>query len=120
MGTSHILLAHVVSIAYCTTPRLYYHLFSFGSFTQKNLVTETPGTNISRYLNTRKKHMKKIITPCGGDYFDNEFILHPTMGIRSGYTAMILKAVSSEKVRNYEASIYKWVTIPALPMTTGV
>lgn len=29
------------------------------------------------------------------------------MGIRSGYTAIILRAVGYEKVRNYDASIYE-------------
>jgi 3-mercaptopyruvate sulfurtransferase SseA len=38
------------------------------------------------------------------------------MGIRSGYTAMILKAVNFEKVRNYEASIYEWSAIDKMPM----
>ena len=42
------------------------------------------------------------------------------MGIRSGYTAMILKAVGFEKVRNYEASIYEWSAIEDLPMDTGI
>lgn len=41
------------------------------------------------------------------------------MGIRSGYTAMILKAVGFEKVRNYEASIYEWSAIKTLPMETA-
>lgn len=43
------------------------------------------------------------------------------MGIRSGYSAMILKAVGFEKVRNYEASIYEWSAHqPKLPMETGI
>jgi len=42
------------------------------------------------------------------------------MGIRSGYTAMILKAVGFEKVRNYEASIYEWSALHELPMETGL
>jgi len=33
---------------------------------------------------------------------------------------MILKAVGFEKVRNYEASVYEWGAIPALPMATGI
>ncbi|MEF9951271.1 MAG: hypothetical protein RR840_04055 [Clostridium sp.] len=38
------------------------------------------------------------------------------MGIRSGYTSMILKAVGFDKVRNYEASIYEWGGDSGLPM----
>jgi len=38
------------------------------------------------------------------------------MGIRSGYTSMILRAVGFEKVRNYEASIYEWGGDPSMPM----
>ena len=43
------------------------------------------------------------------------------MGIRSGYTTMILRAVGFEKARNYEASIYEWAAFkPQLPMATGI
>jgi thiosulfate/3-mercaptopyruvate sulfurtransferase len=42
------------------------------------------------------------------------------MGIRSGYTTMILRAVGFEKVRNYEASIYEWSAVPELPMGAGI
>jgi 3-mercaptopyruvate sulfurtransferase SseA len=42
------------------------------------------------------------------------------MGIRSGFTAMILKAVGFEKVRNYEASIYEWSARADMPMQTGM
>ncbi len=38
------------------------------------------------------------------------------MGIRSGYTTMILRAVGFEKARNYEASIYEWGGDEAMPM----
>jgi thiosulfate/3-mercaptopyruvate sulfurtransferase len=38
------------------------------------------------------------------------------MGIRSGYTSMILKAVGFEKVRNYEGSIYEWGGDSKMPM----
>jgi thiosulfate/3-mercaptopyruvate sulfurtransferase len=38
------------------------------------------------------------------------------MGIRSGFTSMILRAVGFEKVRNYEASIYEWSAKPDMPM----
>lgn len=42
------------------------------------------------------------------------------MGIRSGYTAMILKAVGFENVRNYEASVYEWSAQKHLPMAEGM
>ena len=42
------------------------------------------------------------------------------MGIRSGYMAMILKAVGFENVRNYEASVYEWSAVADLPMETGI
>jgi len=38
------------------------------------------------------------------------------MGIRSGYTSMILRAVGFENVRNYEASIYEWGGDASMPM----
>ncbi|CAH2212532.1 hypothetical protein [Tepidibacter aestuarii] len=38
------------------------------------------------------------------------------MGIRSGYTSMILRAVGFDKVRNYEASIYEWSGDFDMPM----
>lgn len=38
------------------------------------------------------------------------------MGIRSGYTTMILKAVGFEKIKNYEASILEWSNDPEMPM----
>ncbi|WP_278281454.1 hypothetical protein [Tepidibacter mesophilus] len=38
------------------------------------------------------------------------------MGIRSGYTSMILRAVGFDKVRNYEASIYEWGGDLDMPM----
>ncbi len=38
------------------------------------------------------------------------------MGIRSGYTAMILKAVGFANVRNYEGSIYEWGGDASMPM----
>ncbi|WP_373599285.1 hypothetical protein [Paraclostridium bifermentans] len=38
------------------------------------------------------------------------------MGIRSGYAAMILRAVGFDHVRNYEGSIYEWGGDSSLPM----
>jgi thiosulfate/3-mercaptopyruvate sulfurtransferase len=41
------------------------------------------------------------------------------MGIRSGFTAMILRAVGFENARNYEASIYEWSKDLKMPMESG-
>ncbi len=41
------------------------------------------------------------------------------MGIRSGFTSMILRAVGFEKVRNYEASIYEWSADKKMAMAEG-
>tara|TARA_Y100000588_G_C14152566_1_gene881181 strand:+ start:81 stop:203 length:123 start_codon:yes stop_codon:yes gene_type:complete len=38
------------------------------------------------------------------------------MGIRSGYTTMILRAVGFDHVDNYEASIYEWGGDASMPM----
>jgi thiosulfate/3-mercaptopyruvate sulfurtransferase len=38
------------------------------------------------------------------------------MGIRSGYTTMILRAVGYENADNYEASIYEWSGDENMPM----
>lgn len=47
---------------------------------------------------------------------DQDATVYWTMGIRSGYTAMILKAVGFDKIKNYEASIYEWGKDETMPM----
>lgn len=39
---------------------------------------------------------------------EDDFVVYWTMGIRSGYASIILKAVGFDKVRYYEGSIYEW------------
>ena len=47
---------------------------------------------------------------------DDDFTVYWTMGIRSGYASMILRAVGFDKVRNYEGSIYEWSGDSNMPM----
>ncbi len=42
------------------------------------------------------------------------------MGIRSGFSTMILRAVGFDKVRNYEGSIYEWSADDRMPMEEGI
>ena len=59
--------------------------------------------------------IKNIMASYGIDK-NTDATLYWTMGIRSGYTAMVLKAVGFENIKNYEASIYEWSNDQDMPM----
>lgn len=51
-----------------------------------------------------------------GIHPEDEIVVYCTMGIRSGYATMVLRAAGFEKAKNYEASIYEWGGDESMPM----
>jgi len=68
-----------------------------------------PFENMFNQDNTLKnsEQLKQMFTKAGLKP-DDEIVTYCTAGIRSGYMALVMRAVGFEKARNYDASFYEW------------